>query len=101
MTLYTNTTVALPVQSIERRKYYCVAYDSDTNYIIVISVIDVMDETLLGEFDAPGPRMGRATCAAHTHTYIQAVCIKKRAHWIVNNLLAPLRPATPRRQGGM
>ena len=48
--LYTDTTGALPVCSINGNQCYYVAYDYNTHYINAWSVDDLMDETIIKTF---------------------------------------------------
>ena len=50
-TMYTDATCALPVLSLEGMQYFFVAYDYDTNYIFVVPIANLKDDTIVTAFD--------------------------------------------------
>ena len=50
-TLYTDATGALPVQLLDGYQYYFIAYDYDPNYIFMIPIKDMKDESIIEGFE--------------------------------------------------
>ena len=46
-TVYTGATGALPVMSLERKQYYCLAYEYANNCIHALPVADFKDEMVV------------------------------------------------------